>query len=126
MENDGNCLFRSISHQVYGNPEFHALVREKCVEYMVMLLLPPASWSSDYFIVALFWFQESESSFYRNYIIGDDQDYDDYCNNMRRDGVWGDNVEIQCMSEIYDRPVEVFAYQAGLLDPETVELLDSK
>uniref|UniRef100_A0A6A7GCS2 ubiquitinyl hydrolase 1 n=1 Tax=Hirondellea gigas TaxID=1518452 RepID=A0A6A7GCS2_9CRUS len=89
MENDGNCLFRSISHQVYGNPEFHTLVREKCVEYM-----------------------ESESSFFRNYIIGDNQDYEDYCKNMRRDGIWGDNVEIQCMSEIYDRPVEVFAYQA--------------
>lgn len=34
---------------------------------------------------------------------------------MRRDGIWGDNVEIQCLSEIYDRPVEVYAYRAGNL-----------
>lgn len=30
---------------------------------------------------------------------------------MRRDGEWGDNVEIQCMSEIYERPIEIYAYQ---------------
>jgi len=26
------------------------------------------------------------------------------------DGEWGDNVEIQAMSEIYDRPIEIYAY----------------
>jgi OTU domain-containing protein 5 len=35
MENDGNCLFRSISHQVYGDPSFHHIVRAKCVDYLV-------------------------------------------------------------------------------------------
>ena len=35
MDNDGSCLFRSISHQVYGTPDHHGLVREKCVDYMV-------------------------------------------------------------------------------------------
>ena len=29
---------------------------------------------------------------------------------FQRDGEWGDNVEIQAMSEIYDRPIEIYAY----------------
>jgi hypothetical protein len=33
-EGDGNCLFRSVSHQVYGDQENHAVVRAKCLEYM--------------------------------------------------------------------------------------------
>ena len=28
----------------------------------------------------------------------------------REDGVWGDDVEIQALSEIYDRPIELYAY----------------
>lgn len=35
MAGDGNCLFRSVAHQVYGDPELHQLVREKCAKYMV-------------------------------------------------------------------------------------------
>ncbi len=45
---DGNCMFRSVSHQVYGNPEFHFLVRHRCMEYM-----------------------RSESSFYSQFVDGD-------------------------------------------------------
>jgi len=29
---------------------------------------------------------------------------------MKQSGAWGDHVEIQAMSEIYDRPIEVYAY----------------
>eukprot|EP01083_Nonionella_stella_P200065 733075_1 len=88
MANDGNCLFRSISHQVYGTPKHHKVVRHFCVDYL-----------------------ESESAFFRNYIVGNEEEFEEYCRNMRGDGIWGDNIEIQCMSEMYDRPVEIYAYQ---------------
>lgn len=32
---DGNCLFRSISHQIYGNPEYHLIIRHK---YLSLIL----------------------------------------------------------------------------------------
>ena len=32
---DGNCLFRAVADQVYGDPEMHADVRHLCVDYMV-------------------------------------------------------------------------------------------
>jgi hypothetical protein len=35
MASDGNCLFRSVSNSVYGTPDHHAIVRAKCMEYMV-------------------------------------------------------------------------------------------
>lgn len=34
VEGDGNCLFRSVSHQVYGNDCHHRLVRASCMDYM--------------------------------------------------------------------------------------------
>lgn len=34
VEGDGNCLFRSVSHQVYGDDSHHRLVRARCMDYM--------------------------------------------------------------------------------------------
>lgn len=35
MLEDGNCLFRAIADQVYGDPEAHAMARQMCIDYMV-------------------------------------------------------------------------------------------
>lgn len=35
----------------------------------------------------------------------------DYIVENRRDKVWGDNLEIQAMAELYDIPVEIYEYQ---------------
>ena len=32
---DGNCLFRSAAEQIYGDEEMHAVVRKKCMDYLV-------------------------------------------------------------------------------------------
>lgn len=32
---DGNCLFRSFSHQVYGSEDHHAIMRRVACDYMV-------------------------------------------------------------------------------------------
>eukprot|EP00457_Paulinella_chromatophora_P000600 gb/GEZN01000600.1/.p1 GENE.gb/GEZN01000600.1/~~gb/GEZN01000600.1/.p1 ORF type:complete len:598 (-),score=100.62 gb/GEZN01000600.1/:72-1865(-) len=81
---DGNCLFRSVSHQMYGTPDYHELVRSKCVEYII-----------------------SEKLYFASYIPGN---FDLYVSEMRKPGTWGDHVEIQAMSEIYDRPIQIYAY----------------
>lgn len=31
----GDCLFRSLSHQLYGDESFHSIVREACCDYLV-------------------------------------------------------------------------------------------
>lgn len=39
QDGDGNCLFRAISLQVYGDPSMHGDVRKQCMDHMVSFLL---------------------------------------------------------------------------------------
>ena len=32
---DGNCLFRSVAFQIYGDEESHMLLRTKCMDYIL-------------------------------------------------------------------------------------------
>lgn len=38
------------------------------------------------------------------------QDFDEYINEKAKDGVWGDDPEIQACCELYNRPAEIWAY----------------
>ena len=35
MLEDGNCLFRAVADQVYGDPEAYDMARQMCIDYMV-------------------------------------------------------------------------------------------
>lgn len=37
MLEDGNCLFRAVADQVYGDSEMYDLTRQMCLDYMVIL-----------------------------------------------------------------------------------------
>ncbi|KAI0527003.1 hypothetical protein KFK09_002599 [Dendrobium nobile] len=58
MAEDGNCLFRAVADQVYGDPEVYDLARQMCIDYMV----------------------------------------------------YGNNLEIQAFSEMYNRPIHIYCY----------------
>ena len=51
MLEDGNCLFRAVTDQVYGDSEMYDLARQMCVDYMVrfffffLILNCSSSWS---------------------------------------------------------------------------------
>ncbi|CAN0434280.1 unnamed protein product, partial [Discosporangium mesarthrocarpum] len=34
QEGDGNCLFRAISEQIYGDPGMHSDIRRQCTAFM--------------------------------------------------------------------------------------------
>ena len=87
VSGDGNCLFRSVAHQIYGNDSFHDIVRQKCLEYM-----------------------ESESEFFSQFVVGGMETFHLYLEAKRRDGCWGDDPEIEAMCELYNRPAEIWAY----------------
>jgi OTU domain-containing protein 5 len=83
-EGDGNCLFRTVSHQMYGTQDYHAMIRGSCVDYM-----------------------QNEAAFFRNFVT---EDYDEYLETMREDGTWGGEPELQAMCEMYNRAAQVYAY----------------
>lgn len=85
MNEDGACLFRSIADQVYGDQECHSQVRQDCMNYIVK--------NRDYF---------------EPYIT---EDFDKYIARKKHWNVHGNHLEIQAMSEMYNRTIEVYCYQ---------------
>lgn len=50
---------------------------------------------------------EIERIYFENYITCD---FKDYIDHKRSDGIWGDDIELQALSQIYNRPIEIYAY----------------
>lgn len=83
---DGNCLFRSVSHQMYGDDSHHELVRNRGLDYMQL-----------------------ERAFFEPYVA---QDFETYIREKREVGSWGDEPELQALCELYDRPAQVWSFDA--------------
>jgi len=99
MEGDGNCMFRAVALQVWGDQEEHAQVRKSCMDHM-----------------------EACRDYYKDFI--DSEDFSQYIARKRSDRVHGNNPELQAISEIYNRPVEVYidgADPSNTLDPGGTE-----
>ncbi|XP_030458488.1 OVARIAN TUMOR DOMAIN-containing deubiquitinating enzyme 6 [Syzygium oleosum] len=84
MLEDGNCLFRAVADQVYGDSDEHGLVRQMCIDYM-----------------------EHERDHFSQFVT---ENFTQYCRRKRRDKVYGNNVEIQAFCEIYNRPIHIYSY----------------
>ncbi|MED6156895.1 hypothetical protein PIB30_018640 [Stylosanthes scabra] len=84
MLEDGNCLFRAIADQVYGDSELYDEVRQMCIDYM-----------------------EKERDHFSQFIT---EGFTTYCKRKRRDKVYGNNVEIQAICEMYNRPIHIYSY----------------
>lgn len=50
----------------------------------------------------------NEKEYFKDFIVGGD--VSEYVQRKRINGTWGDDVEIQALSEIYNRPIEIYAY----------------
>ena len=86
---DGNCLFTTVGHQIYGDISLHGLIREKCCDYM------------EFFSNRFFKYIDQD-----RYV-----DFADYLDEMRTLGEWGGNLEITALSELYQRRVEIYDQQ---------------
>lgn len=83
MDADGNCLFRSVAHQIYGDPGRYDSVRQAVCDYM-----------------------ESNRSMFEHAVAGD---FDVYLSRMRLDKEWGGHPEQLAIEELYDRPMEIYS-----------------
>ena len=42
-----------------------------------------------------------------------DEDFEHYINRKRLDQCYGNNIEMQAIAEMYNRPIEVYQYTTG-------------
>lgn len=84
MRGDGACLFRAVADQIYGDEEMHADVRRLCLDYM-----------------------EKNRDHFSQFIT---EDFSKYIARKRRNDEHGNHVELQAISEIFSRPIEIYEY----------------
>ncbi|VDN18033.1 unnamed protein product [Dibothriocephalus latus] len=82
-----------VAHQVFGDEEKHELVRKQVVDYMV-----------------------KNREHFSQYVT---EDFDRYLQRKRHPNCHGNHLEIQAISELYNRPVEI--YYNSLPEPELVK-----
>ncbi|XP_060174872.1 OVARIAN TUMOR DOMAIN-containing deubiquitinating enzyme 9-like [Lycium barbarum] len=75
VSGDGNCLFRSLSDQIYRSTEHHKFVREQVVKQL-----------------------NSHRELYEGYVP---MVYDEYLKKMSKAGEWGDHVTLQAAADSY-------------------------
>jgi OTU domain-containing protein 5 len=77
QEGDGNCLFRAVNLQVYGDSSMHEDVRQQCLDLMAR-----------------------DVEHFRQFVVG--EDFGAYIARKRQDGVHGNHTEIQAVSELFN------------------------
>ena len=77
--------------QVYGDQAHHSVCRGGAADYMA-----------------------AEAAWFRSFVADEEGGWDAYLSAMRLPGTWGDDPEIQALCELYNRPCEIWAYDAAL------------
>ena len=112
MAADGNCLFRSLSHQLYVDyGDKHHDVRQDICDFL-------EAHKEEFSIFLLLDGDEADVC-----------DFEKYVKEMRRSGVWGGDVEIACAARLYRRNITIFSATnainigTGDEDPEGPDIL---
>jgi hypothetical protein len=87
---DGNCFFRSVCDQLEGSEANHVFYRTLACDYI-----------------------EANKDFIK-FFIEDDKNVDDYIKDMRKDGIWGGNIEIYSLSMSLNVNFYIFLYNRPL------------
>jgi OTU domain-containing protein 5 len=82
MGKDGNCMFRAVAHQLYGDQEMYDTIRKNCVAYM-----------------------EKERDHFSQFVT---EDFTEYLKRKRIDTVFGNHLELQAIAEIFNRPILIY------------------
>ena len=75
MTEDGNCLYRAVARQIYGDQELYQRVRDETVDYIIL---------------------------HRGYFASFETDIDVRLSKQLVNRSWGGNLEIEAISELYN------------------------
>lgn len=88
IDADGNCLFRSISDQLYQTQDRHSEIRQQVMDFI------------------------EQNSEHFELFIEDDESFVDYLNRMRRNGEWGGHQELYAASQVLNINIHVHQLDA--------------
>ncbi|TYZ57462.1 hypothetical protein PybrP1_010850 [[Pythium] brassicae (nom. inval.)] len=77
VEADGNCLFRSIGDQLFGDQHQHPEIRKRIVDFIELK-------------------RDDFEPF-----MEDEEKFEHYCKRMREDGTWGGNQELYAAARLF-------------------------
>lgn len=86
IEGDGNCVFRAISHQLYGTEDHHFLLRQVTMDYLIL-----------------------NREEFENFVSSGNLNY--HVSHYRQSGRWVGHLEIAALARIYN--VTIHVYTAG-------------
>ena len=85
VDADGNCLFRSLSHQLWEEESLHHRCRQEIMNYI-----------------------ESEKDHFSMF-VEDDESFEDYVERLRTNAEWGGNQEIFAAARLYNVDISIYA-----------------
>ena len=84
---DGACMFRALSVHLYGDDQFHAIVRDACLEYM-----------------------QIRRAHFAPFVDDGEGTFGEYMLRMAAHGSWGGQHELQAACQLYGRAVVLHVY----------------
>ena len=88
----GNCLFRAVAHQIYGDANRHLEIRRTGIQYL----------------------QNNPDQFIESAVVGNTS-WSEYINNMSMDGTWGDHIILQAIAETMNLRIHVIESSQKIL-----------
>ncbi|KAF2148999.1 cysteine proteinase [Myriangium duriaei CBS 260.36] len=116
IRGDGNCLFNSLSDQIYGSQDQHPDIRAKVIEYMrehgayykMFLDVHPGGGTRRNPKRKTTGAYTSPQTFEPPTQEDIDRVFEQHLQVMAQGGTWGDNMEIQAFSSAYDIDVKIY------------------
>ena len=98
---DGNCFFRSVSHQLYGTEDRHPQIRALAIQHLIN--------SPEHFVE-----------------YNTDQSWLQYLQSMSRLGTWADNIIIQAVANINNLRINITESAPNFSESTTVRSIHAE
>ena len=96
----GDCLFRAVSHQLYGHPDLHFDIRNSGVEYM----------------------RENPERFIES---NSENSWSEYLSSMSRKGTWADGLIIQAIADKHNLKIHIVESNPNFTEFTVVQAVNS-